>query len=135
MGFSDFLPKPAPTKTVPTKKATFSNADVTSFLLGVHTSTGWSMERVEMELLDKKEAWFATPENRQRLDHYVGWNYRPGEDDDPEGWDEEGWWTEYAGPLKREVQVKLDARFGKGNFSVSIGEKGHIHVYRVDPRT
>jgi hypothetical protein len=78
-----------------------------------------------------KESWLVTPWGRQRLDHYVGSNYHPGPDDDPEGWDSEGWEEDYAGPLEREVQAKLDARFGKGLFSVSIGEKGHIEVSRT----
>jgi hypothetical protein len=113
------------------------------------TKTGYENQEVRLETLEDalryetrpavaseiraswKERWFVTPWNRQRLDHYVGRNYRPGEDDDREGWDSEGWREEYARPLKREVQAKLDARFGKGLFSVDIGEKGHIDVTRT----
>jgi DNA-binding ferritin-like protein len=72
--------------------------------------------------------WSVEPQNRQRLDHYVGSYYNPGPDDDPEGWDQDGWDEEYAGPLHDEVQSKLDARFGTGVFQVDIGEKGHISV-------
>ena len=68
--------------------------------------------------------------NRERLDHYVGSNYYPDEEegDDPEGWDSDGWEEEYAGPMREDVQTKLDARFGKGVCDVDIGEKGHVDI-------
>ena len=139
-------PPPAPVVTAPAAPAT---AEVTSFLRTMKTKTGDETQEVRLETLEDalryvtrpslaseiraswKDLWFVTPWNRQRLDHYVGAGYHPGPDDDPEGWDEQGWWEEYARPLKREVQAKLNDRFGKGLFSVSIGEKGHIEVTRA----
>jgi len=143
---SPVVPPPAPVATAPAAPKT---AEVTSFLRTMTTKTGYENQEVRLETLEDalryetrpavaseiraswKESWFVTPWNRQRLDHYVGRNYRPGEDDDREGWDSEGWREEYARPLEREVQAKLDARFGKGLFSVDIGEKGHINVTRT----
>ena len=131
------------------RKAGPTSSEVTNFLRTLTTQVGGQVESVRLATLEDalryetrpaiaseiraswRDAWFVTPMRRQRLDHYVGRNYRPGEGDDPEGWDSEGWEEEYAGPLEREVQAKLDARFGKGLFSVSIGEKGHIDVERM----
>ena len=131
------------------RKATPTSSEVTNFLRTLTTRRGGQVEAVRFVTLEDvlryetrpaiaseirasgKDAWSVTPMRRERLDHYVGRNYRPGEGDDPEGWDSEGWEEEYAGPLGREVQAKLDARFGKGLLSVSIGEKGHIDVERT----
>ena len=134
-------------------KATPSASEVTHFLRTLTTQRGGHVEAVRLTTLEDalrdnylyetrpaiaseiraswKDSWFVTPMRRERLDHYVGRNYRPGEGEDPEGWDSEGWEEEYAGPLEREVQAKLDARFGKGLFSVSIGGRGHIVVNRT----
>jgi 2'-5' RNA ligase len=72
--------------------------------------------------------WSIEPQDRQRLDHFVGRHYHPGEDDDPEGWDSEGWEDEYAGPIRRVGQPWLDREFGKGNFVLDVGEKGHVEI-------
>lgn len=141
-------PVPVATAPVATAPASPSTAEVTAFLRNMTTRKGGRIEEVRLETLENmlryahpsmaseiraswRESWFVTPWGRQRLDHYVGRNYHPGPDDDPEGWDSEGWEEEYAGPLEREVQAKLDTRFGKGLFSVGIGEKGHIEVSRT----
>jgi hypothetical protein len=73
--------------------------------------------------------WEIEPSNRQRLDHYVGSGYSPGEDDDPEGWDSEGWEDEYAGPIRSAASSWLDAEFGAGLFDVDVGEKGHVEIF------
>jgi hypothetical protein len=130
-------------------KAKPTSSEVTDFLRTLTTQVGGRVEAVRLETLEDalryetrpavtseiraswRDSWFVTPMRRQRLDHYVGRNYRPGEGEDPEGWDSEGWEEEYAGPLAREAQAKLDARFGRGLFSVNIGEKGHIDVERT----
>lgn len=69
------------------------------------------------------------PENRQRLDHYVGKHYRPGPDEDPEGWDSEGWEDEYAGPLAAEIEKALkDKGFDTAKLDIDVGEKGHVYI-------
>ena len=117
--------------------APFTTDEVTSFLKGMSTKTGGRNRDVNYyapgsESWQKYAAWSVEPSNRQRLDHYVGQNYWPDEDEDPEGWDSEGWEQEYAGPLRLEVRQKLDARFGSGMLDVDIGEKGHIDVQLTD---
>jgi hypothetical protein len=76
-----------------------------------------------------KGEWLVEPQWRQRLDHYVGSGYDPGPDDDPEGWDEEGWEADYAGPVRAKAQEWLERTFGRGLFDVDVGEKGHVSVY------
>jgi len=125
---------PAAPTSVPSKAAPqITTSEVTSFLKNMSTKVGGRNRDVDFYPPGKNgfqsPFWSAEPSYRQRLDHYVGSFYNPGPDDDPEGWDSEGWEEEYAGPLHSEVQKKLDARFGKGLFSVDIGEKGHIDVY------
>ena len=116
----------------PAPAATITTGQVTSFLKNMSTKIGGRNRDVDYYPPGKNgfrsPFWSAEPANRQRLDHYVGSFYNPGPDDDPEGWDEEGWSEDYAGPLHTEVQKKLDAQFGKGMFNVDIGEKGHIDV-------
>ena len=117
----------APTRApVAPAAPTLSADEVTNFLRSMGTRKGGRNRNVVF--YNARDGWSAEPDHRQRLDHYVGSYYNPGEDDDPEGWDSEGWEDEYAGPLRKEVQDKLDARFGKGVLSVDIGEKGHIDV-------
>lgn len=116
------------TKASPAQSGTFTADEVTSFLRSMSTQRGGRNRSVEYDHSSYGPFWSAEPSNRQRLDHYVGQNYWPDEGDDPEGWDQEGWEEEYAGPLRQEVQTKLDARFGKGVLTVDIGEKGHIEV-------
>jgi hypothetical protein len=85
--------------------------------------SGQENQHVEGDLI-------AEPYYRERLDHYVGRNYHPGPDDDPEGWDEEGWQQEYVGPLVRKVTAALDHHFGPGLFWIDVGEKGHVYIGR-----
>jgi hypothetical protein len=96
---------------------------VTNFLKSMRTSRGGRNISVNYyppgKSGDAWHLWEAEPQNRSRLDHY-------GNDGD--GWDEEGWNESYSDPLSREVQEKLDERFGQGIFEVSIGEKGHLEV-------
>ena len=78
-------------------------------------------------------SWSVEPSNRQRLDHYVGANYYPEGDDDPEGWDEDGWNEEYAEPIQGAALAWLADAFGsKGLFYVEVGEKGHIDIQLTD---
>ena len=102
-------------------------AEVTRFLAGMDTRKGGRLSNVTARE-EGGWSWSADPDHRQRLDHYVGVNYHPEGDDDPEGWDEEGWEQDYAGPLRKEIRKKLDAQFGSDIFEVDIGEKGHVHV-------
>ena len=97
---------------------------VTNVLRGLRTKTGGEMygatkNEPDRPGLDGPTYWTGDPRRRERLDHYGN---------EGEGWDDEGWEAEYAGPLRDEVQVKIDAAFGPGLFDVSIGEKGHIHL-------
>ncbi len=104
-------------KTTPEPRA-FSTEQVTRFLKGMSTRTGGRHR--DVDFYDERHPyWDVEPLNRQRLDHY-------GNDGD--GWDDEGWAEDYADPLAKEVQEKLESEFGKGTFSVDIGEKGHIEV-------
>jgi hypothetical protein len=75
--------------------------------------------------------WEATPTNRKRLDHYVGtFDHRSKNDDDydPEGWNEEAWEEEYAGPVYAIVTKALAQQFGQGMFDVEVGDKGFVTV-------
>ena len=101
--------------------------DVTRRLRGISLGPAGRALRVEFEG-GPYTMWSIEPANRQRLDHYVGQNYHPGEDDDHEGWDEEGWEDDYAGPVRKAAQAWLDQEFGKGNFDVDVGEKGHVDI-------
>jgi len=109
----------------------FTKDDVTSFLSRMRTRTGGSMRDATHEEAARGwyEHWSAEPQDRQRLDHYVGSDHGWDDDDeDGDGWDEEGWEDEYAGPLASEVKKKLESQFGKGMFTVDVGEKGHVMV-------
>ncbi len=63
------------------------------------------------------------PQGRQRLDHYGS------SDGDPEGWDDEGWEQDYAGPLRKWAQARLDDAIGKGAYRAEIGEKGDLYIH------
>ena len=143
-------PPPAPVATAPAAPTT---AEVTSFLRAMTTTVGGNIVEVQPRTLEDtlryvsspmralairsswKGAWIATPRGRERLDHYVGKNYRTGGGYSEGGYSEKAqeyaWEYEYAMPLETEVQGKLDARFGEGLFSVDIGEKGYITVTRT----
>lgn len=77
---------------------------------------------------DSPTAWTIEPTKRQRLDHFVGGNYHPDEDDDPEGWDEDGWNDEYAYPVQDAAIEWLNEEFGPDLFYVEVGDKGHVFV-------
>ena len=110
-------PPPAPVATAPAAPTT---AEVTSFLQSMWTDTGGKVDEVQY-LAPKGEfsadVWFAEPRRSQGLP-------------DEEG-DYGDYRREYAGPLKREVQAQLEARFGKGMFFVHIEEEGNIEVTRA----
>jgi hypothetical protein len=100
------------------KKAGTLDLDrIQSFIKRMKTPTGGRISRVEYD--DKYKSWTANPYDRQRLDHYGN---------DGEGWDEEAWWDEYAGPLTDETTRLLEQEFGKDMFEVDVGEKGHLHI-------
>lgn len=61
----------------------------------------------------------AEPRNRERLDHYGN---------DGNGWDEDAWEEDYAGPLRSKVQKAMDDEFGKDAVSVDIGDKGFVDI-------
>ena len=102
--------------------------EVKSFLKSLDYGVGGRAERVEFSDDPQYPGFTVETSRRQRLDHYVGKHYHPGPDDDEEGWDSEGWWDDYAGPLQKKVQGALDGRFGKDVMDVDIGEKGHVEV-------
>jgi len=93
----------------------YTLSDVTSYLKSMRTRTGGRTDSIDVD----NYGWSLEPRDRQRLDHY-------GNDGD--GWDEDLWEDEYAGPLRSEVIDKLEDWFGKNLFDVEIGEKGHIEV-------
>ena len=68
------------------------------------------------------EGWSGEPRYRERLDHYGN---------NGEGWDEEAWDNDYANPLRRAIEGALDKEFGRKVFTVDIGEKGRVLIYRV----
>ena len=75
--------------------------------------------------------WVIEPTNRERLDHYVGegWDSRRDEDDDPEGWDSDAWYEDYANPMTSAADEWLDAEFGAGLLQVDeVGDKGHVYI-------
>ena len=130
-------PPPPPTAPVVTAPAAPTTEEVASFLRAMTTTVGGGIYEVQSSW---NGAWIADPLRRERLDHYVGKDYRRGgrysergysEDDDSEKAQEYAWEYEYAMPLEKEVKDKLDARFGEGLFSVDIGEKGYITVTRA----
>jgi len=72
--------------------------------------------------------WYISfePAYRQRLDHY-GTSY-DDEDEGQEGWDDDGWEEDYAGPLRSEVERKLKSAEIPG-VDVDVGEKGHLELF------
>jgi hypothetical protein len=83
----------------------------------------------KVEEFEDKSGWVVYPTHRQRLDHYVGVNYHPGKDDDPEGWDSDGWEEDYSDPTRKTATKWLESKFGPKCFDVVIGEKGHVCIY------
>lgn len=92
---------------------------ITSFLRRLKTRTGGGMRDVDFYSESYGPSWSVEPAWRQRLDHFGN---------EGEGWDEDGWEEDYAGPLRQEVQEKLDREFGSGVLEVEVGEKGHVEV-------
>lgn len=112
-------------------KAESSDAGVTRALEGLTWRGVGGGRFLSVESVGKGE-WSAEPRERARLDHYTGQDYQPDEDDDPEGWDQDGWQEEYAGPLESAVQKALDEEFGPGVLRVvDVGEKGHVDIARA----
>jgi hypothetical protein len=114
-----------------TKPKAVNDANVLAVLLGMRGEDFVSWDELTDGHGGPPLGWSLEPRSRERLDHYVGRWYQPGPDDDPEGWDSEGWEEEYAGPMRRRIQAALDHAFGPGVLSVDIGEKGHVYVYKV----
>lgn len=116
--------KAAAEKEAQRKTGLASAEDVKDILSGRKTKTGG-----RLKLQDEEERFLSfEPANRERLDHY-GTSY-DDEDNEQEGWDEDGWLQDYAEPLRREV-VKMLADAGITNWGVGIGEKGHVELQRV----
>jgi hypothetical protein len=104
-------------KLVPVAAPPASATDeVKSALSGRKTKTGGRLNKTESD----PDSFTFEPEYRQRLDHFGN---------DGEGWDEEGWAEDYAGPLVKEVEALLKAAGIKG-WVVDVGEKGHVHVQK-----
>jgi len=139
--------QPTPTRSTPRSRPTVEEQlptaqEVYDFLIRSRTPNGSRMSG--MDLSDDGDTWFLwiEPMNRHRLDHYVGENYDCDEDwdddCDPEGWDEEGWWDEWAGPLTNDLNKlltrkypifqKLKSGYDK-DYDIGIGEKGHIQIH------
>lgn len=95
--------------------------EVQSFLKGVNYGPAGRAYSVDWTGYhgQPKSFFSIDPSNRARLDHYGN---------DGEGWDD-SWYPDYANPTENAAQKALDRKYGKGSFSVSVGEKGHIHVY------
>jgi hypothetical protein len=79
-------------------------------------------KKVNFSIYNGGPNWTFDHLNRTRLDHYGG----------EEGWDDEGWEADYAGPLRKKIQQWLDNHFGSGLFDVEIGEKGHVDISLTD---
>jgi hypothetical protein len=88
---------------------------VAAFLKGKSTKIGGRFRSVDID----HGVVFAEPHHRSRLDHYGNGG---------DGWDEEGWEDNYAGPLRKEVEAMLNREFPGNDFSVEIGEKGHVDI-------
>lgn len=97
-------------------EGSFSSDDVRRLLRS--SSFGPAGKARSVESLGE-DGWSVDPQYRQRLDHF-------GNDGD--GWDEDGWSDEYAGPVADAALARLESKFGKGLFYVDVGEKGHIDV-------
>lgn len=89
--------------------------EVISFLKAKSTKTGGNFRTVDFEpgTID------AEPSRRQRLDAYGN---------DGEGWDEDAWESEYASPLRNEVEELLNRRFPGNDFIVDIEGKGFVFI-------
>lgn len=99
------------------KSLPFNINDVTDALESMYTARGGRLREVEWDKTLK--GWFADPQNRERPDYYE-------DEHGEEGWD---YWDEnYAQPVAKEIGERLSKKFGKGIFTVGIGEKGHVEV-------
>jgi hypothetical protein len=107
--------------------------DVTSFLKSLKTLTGGRNRQVSYE---GDGEWEVEPQNRQRLDHYVGeYDDRDPDDDDydDEGWDSNSWEIEYSEPISEDFYEALSKQFGRGKFEIDVGEKGHVYIFLTKP--
>lgn len=98
--------------------------DVGRYLKGLNYGPGGRA----IEVTEHRDFWLVDLSRRERLDHFVSRTYRPGPDDDPEGYDDEGWERDYAGPIRKVVQKELDRDFGRGKLIADVDEKGHVIV-------
>lgn len=105
------------TPKAPSKPA----SEVKSALNGRKTKTGGRLKLTDAD----GDSLSFEPEYRQRLDHYG--TSRSDDGDEQEGWDDEGWEADYAGPLRREVEAMLKSA-GVDDWVVDVGEKGHVEV-------
>lgn len=120
--FLNLAKSKSPTKTDPSSQAepgTYTFSEVRSVLKSMKFGPAGKARDVDTE----EDGWTVEPQNRQRLDHYNDWS-----DEDDEGWDEDGWQEDYAGPVEDATLTRLESEFGKGNFYVEVGDKGHIHI-------
>ena len=127
-----YSPRSAPAAPAAPVSQTVGLDEITSALKRMGLGVGGNVRSVSFDPANspgESPSWFVEPTNRQRLDHYVGSFYNPGEDDDPEGWDEDGWEEEYAGPLRSAAAKWLREKFGPGLFNLEVGEKGHLSIY------
>lgn len=117
----------APPPVAPTPKVSLD--DIKSTLRSIKLGPAGRVSTITRD----GETWDIEPTNRQRLDHYVGSYYQPDEDDDPEGWDSDGWEEEYVGPTTSAAQKWLKEEFGQpGLFSVEVDEKGFVVITLTD---
>ena len=86
-------------------------------LRSIRLGPGGSVHSVE-ELSPTE--WSVEPRNRLRLDHYGNRG---------EGWDDEGWQRDYAGPMSAAAEKWLDTEFGKGLFGGDVDEKGYVFIF------
>ena len=134
-----------PTRSAPRSRPTVEEQlptaqEVYDFLCRSSTPNGSRMDGVD--LIDDGDTWLLDiePMNRHRLDHYVGFYHDCDEDDedcDPDGWDEEAWWDDWAGPLTNDLKKlltrkypifqKLKSGYGE-DYVIDIGEKGYILI-------
>ena len=134
-----------PTRSAPRSRPTVEEQlptaqEVYDFLCRSSTPNGSRMDGVD--LVEEGDTWLLDiePMNRHRLDHYVGFYHDCDEDDedcDPDGWDEEAWWDDWAGPLTNDLKKlltrkypifqKLKSGYGE-DYTIDIGEKGYILI-------
>ena len=102
-----------------------SVGDIYNFMIKSKTSNGGRVMRgVIHDHFPRSWNLSLEPSYRERLDHYGN---------DGEGWDSDGWWSDYAGPLEEEVNNMLTDKFpvllkNRDKWSASVDEKGFIDI-------